>query len=155
MVTTRGLLHMRDVPLIGRSTSIFIETLRVAIRRAADRQGGRNVPLEDKFRGILSWSPLYREGSGIYVVRVAAIRPDGRRMTDAQPTDPDYIQIGLLDTLYNETYRALTKNMRIVLVRDETPTLFKDKYTVTSLDHTDFLYADNWPPHVRNIIVEE
>jgi hypothetical protein len=137
--------------MMGRSKTILTETLRISIRRAADRQHGRNIPLEDQFRQILSWSTLNGDDSGVYLVRIAAIDANGKHVIGGL-ADGGTLQQGVVDTLYNETYRNLCRNINKVLVRDETPEMYKKLYHPGSLDHTDFLYTENWPPHVRNIV---
>lgn len=132
-----GIMHLNRVPKTG-SAHPFERLLRRCIRNAADREQGRDIPLEDEYYEMLSWAELRPRTR---LVRISPIDENGKVRVSHK---------SLIVTLVEHTRRILNYDNEVMEHGDK----FLEIYNAEDLHKLSgsFLYAPTKPPYIYNLV---
>lgn len=136
--TERGLLQLHTLPTAPKSPKSIEGRLQRCLREASDRDGGRDIPMEDFYRYVMTYLPLRPSTT---LVRFAMVNNKGI----------SFGNLSLVDTLYNIVKIQLkADNYTLVMPPDERFD-FNYQPDVVQKAHPDFLYVKD-TVHVRHLI---
>jgi len=130
-----GLFHLEVIPPFIKKSDSFVQFLFRVIREASDRDGGRDIPVEDLYRSVLSY---LRVRDDVFIVRFSNINEKGL----------PFGNLSLIETL-KEIFKTNAHAAKYTVLTPRDGSRYEHFYNPEVLDQSgqDFL----WAPEHRNI----
>jgi hypothetical protein len=134
-----GLFGMQGVSkLSSERQTPFEGILGKSIRDAADREGGRDIALEDYFHGVMTFHPLRDD---VFLLRFSNVDHDGKA----------YGNLTTVQTLVDITMSNLRAKARVCTPVDHVE-VYDHFYNANTMGDTEILYVPN-NKFVRTVVV--
>lgn len=123
-----GLFHLKHIRTQKDERNPMADFLFKCVRECADREQGRDIPLEDYCRSVLSF---HQVRDSVFLIRFSVVDPMGK----------SHGNVSVAETLHGVTLPMLHGAGWKVLSHDSGDPRYDHHYSPTSLTETDYLYV--------------